>query len=262
MRIAAWTAAGLGEPVIFDTPQRVEEGLARFAEEARRLAGSEPIERVVAGLPGVLWKEKTTLFRAPHLPAWEGVDIAARLRSELGAPVVLENDTALNGLGEAYAGAGVGFPIVAYITVSTGVGGVRIVDGAIDHSAQGFEIGHQYLFLHGHDNANAQTIESLVSGSALQERTGKHPLEITDPDVWEESARLFAYALHNTILHWSPHCVVLGGSMFKEGGISIPRVQKHLQGIMHMFPQLPEIRHASLGDIAGLHGALAVAQRS
>ena len=38
---------------------------------------------------------------------------------------------------------GEGLEIVAYHSVSTGVGGVKIEDGEISHSSIGFEPGHQ-----------------------------------------------------------------------------------------------------------------------
>jgi glucokinase len=49
------------------------------------------------------------------------------------------------GLGEAVFGAGKGREIVVYMTISTGVGGARIVGGKIDASAMGFEPGHQII---------------------------------------------------------------------------------------------------------------------
>ena len=57
----------------------------------------------------------------------------------------IANDTAVVGLGEAHRGAGIGYNIVTYITVSTGVGGTRIVDGRIDRRIYGFEPGHQTI---------------------------------------------------------------------------------------------------------------------
>ena len=76
---------------------------------------------------------------------------ASKIAIEHMTPVILltdgylANDSDLDGLGEATVGAGKGFNIVAYITVSTGIGGVRIVGGKIDVSTYGFEPGHQII---------------------------------------------------------------------------------------------------------------------
>ena len=45
--------------------------------------------------------------------------------------------------------------------------------------------------------------------------------------------------------------------MFNEIGIPIERVHFHLSSIMRKFRELPEIVLSSLGDLGGIHGALA-----
>jgi predicted NBD/HSP70 family sugar kinase len=230
------------EPVILETPQEYEEALARISGTMQQVSGTEPIERIIAGKPS-----------SKNLPKWKGKDFAGDLEKILHVPVHLENDTALVGLGEAVFGAGKGAGIVVYITVSTGVNGARIVDGAIERSKEGFEIGGQYLSMEP-----MQTLEELVSGSAIFATFGKHPKELgKDSPIWEELARKLAFGVHNTILHWSPERVVLGGSMFNEIGIPVERVSAHVADIMKKFSELPEIVHSQLGDVGGLYGGLA-----
>ncbi len=104
-------------------------------------------------------------------------------------------------------------------------------------------------------------LEEYISGAALERRLGKKPEDILNPVVWEELARHLAYGLNNTILHWSPDIVVLGGSMIvREVGIKIPRVRAHLAKILTIIPptEHPPIISATLGDFGGLHGALAL----
>jgi predicted NBD/HSP70 family sugar kinase len=242
------------DPVIVSTPQAYEEGIAVFTETVLAIAASEPIKAVMAGVAGVFSHDKKMLLRAPHLPLWSKHAFAADLEASLQTNVHIENDTALVGLGEVAAGAGKGASILAYITVSTGVNGARIVEGLIDHAHLGFEVGGQYLSM----GADARTLEELVSGSAIAEKYAKPPRDIEkDSPLWEELAGIFAYGLHNTILHWSPDRVVLGGSMFNKVGIPVERVYARLAEIMRKFPELPPIVHASLDDLGGIHGGLA-----
>jgi predicted NBD/HSP70 family sugar kinase len=167
----------------------------------------------------------------------------------------LENDAALCGLGENKYGAGKGSSIMAYLTVSTGVNGVRIVDGKIDRSTEGFEIGGQYLS-HGD---TLETFEELVSGSAIHKKYGMHPRDIPkDSHIWEDLARITAIGVHNIILEWSPDTIVLGGSMFNDIGIPVARVEEHLKTIMHKFTTIPRVVHSELKDDGGLYGALAL----
>ncbi len=242
------------EPLIYSTPHTYEEGIRTFIAHAQELAGTESIERIMIGLPGVLNTDKRSLFNAPYLGGWNKYPVADDLEHALHTVVTLENDTALVGLGEATAGAGSGTEIMVYVTVSTGIGGVRIVRGVIDPSVYGFEMGHQYLFV----DDQPKDLCDLISGTAIVEKYHVQPKELgKGAPVWDEFARYLAFGLHNTILHWSPNRIVLGGSMFKEIGISIDAVRAHLDEIMHMFPTLPEIVHSGLGDVGGLYGGLA-----
>ncbi|MGZ9102433.1 MAG: ROK family protein, partial [Rhodoplanes sp.] len=75
--------------------------------------------------------------------------------------------------------------------------------------------------------------------------------------MWDELAWITARALHNTIAHWSPDRIVIGGSMMNEIGIPIDRIWTHLQALPRKNPALPEVVHATLGDFGGLWGGLA-----
>jgi len=263
MRLAAsHDQKTFGEPVIVPTPKDFEDGIRVFNDLARKLAGGKPIKGAAGGVSASLSRDRRVLLNAPHHYGWNGKPLAQALEQAIGAPVYLENDSAIVGLGEAAAGAGRGERIVAYITISTGVGGARIVDGKVDVSAMGFEPGHQIIDAGGTLRQNSVggrgvDFEGLISGSALTERYSKKPYELTDEKFWDEMARLTAYGINNTIVHWSPDVVVLGGSMMKKIGIPVDRVEAYLRGILHIFPELPKIKKAELADIGGLHGALA-----
>jgi predicted NBD/HSP70 family sugar kinase len=157
------------------------------------------------------------------------------------------------GLGEAVAGAGQRAGIVTYLTISTGVGGVRIVDGQIDRHTTSFEPGHQIIDL----NQPEKDLEDYVSGSAVRQSMEQNPQDIHDDAFWQGLAKILAIGLHNTILHWTPEVVVLGGSMMKEPGINLNEVEKHLLQSLSFLPVQPKLKLAQLGDLGGLYGALA-----
>lgn len=258
MRVAASDAPdSFEEVIVIETPADFDAGIAAFTSAALHVARGRPITKGMIGVAGLFSTDRQKLLRSPHLRAWEGKDVVDAFGRALDAPVRFENDVALGALGEAQSGAGIGASIVAYIAVGTGVGGARIVDGRIDRTAFGFEIGHQLL---GSD-ANAPDWESFVSGSGLAQRYGKPPSEITDPMIWNECADHFAHGLYNTILHWSPERVVLGGSLFlRPNPIPLERVKTTLRSIASALPELPDIQLAALGDYSGLYGALNLAQ--
>lgn len=250
--------AVLGEPKVFPTPQEFSKGIDQLRKAAHELSAGQKIRAAAGGVAGPLDKEKARLVRSPHVSGWIGKPLKEDLQQILGAPVYLENDAAMAGLGEAAYGEGKGKRIVVYVTVSTGVGGARIVDGEIDTSAMGFEPGHQIIDADGTLCPECKNVpgylERYVSGSAIELRYGKKADEIDDPKVWDEAARFLAYGLNNSIVHWSPEVVILGGSVMQK--IPLGRVREYLADIMKIFPEPPVIKKAVLGDFAGLYGAL------
>jgi predicted NBD/HSP70 family sugar kinase len=254
MRIAVSdTPDSFEEPVIYDTPPDFTSASATFAQAIADVAHGRKVDRAVIGIAGLVSKEHQALLRSPHLRGWEGKNIAQSFGQAINAPVYLENDAVLGGLGEAKRGAGVGASIVAYITVGTGLGGARIVDGRIDRGSCGFEIGHQLLGT----TPEAPEWEALVSGSGIEKRYGKPASELNDIAIWNESARYFAYGLYNTILHWSPDRVVLGGASFRlKNSIPIEPMKNELRAIATALTELPDIQLAKLGDHSGLYGAI------
>lgn len=253
----------IGETKIVPTPQEFKKGIIEFKKTYLSLAKGKSIKRAVGGIAGPLDKDKKMSVNPPHLPDWKNKPLKEELEKVVSAPLYLENDTAMAGLGEAVFGAAKGKTIVAYMTVSTGVGGARIVDGKIDASTFGFEPGHQSIDADGTIFAEAKPfeggrlkghLEGLISGPAIKRRYGEKPEEIEDEKVWDEVASLLAVGLNNTIVHWSPEVIVLGGSLMEK--IPFKKVEYNLTNMLKIFPDIPQIKKAKLGDLSGLYGAL------
>ncbi len=243
---------------IIPTPRDFESGIKSIKQIADEISGGQKIESVAGGLAGPLDKDKTMLVKSPHIGGWVNKPFKQGLEQVLNTPVSLENDADLAALGEASFGAGVGKNIVAYLTISTGVGGGRVVNKKIDENALGFEPGHQIIVIDGSPcNCGGKGhLESYVSGSGLERIYGKKGEEITDPQIWDQVAKYLAIGLHNTIVHWSPDIVILGGAVMKN--IDLGQVKKYLAEYLTIFPNPPEINRAKLGDQAGLFGALSL----
>lgn len=254
------------EGVKYPTPLTYAVGLRSLVEHIRKLSRSEAVHAITGGIRGPLNYEKTGIVSERTLTDWVGRNIVHDLQSVFQCDVTLENDTALVGLGEVHYGAGKGYDIVAYHTVSTGVGGARFVHGVLDVASTGFEPGHQVLDLdHTLLYASPEsTLESLVSGTALQARRGVKPYEISQTDaVWDELARYLAAGLKNTIVYWSPECIILGGSMMVgDPRIPIEAVEKYTKSFVGSLVPLPKIVLAALQDNGGLYGAMALRQQS
>lgn len=242
------------DPVIFPTSLAYDEGVAALIGTIEKVSHGDPVHAIAAGIPFVLSRDKRTIINSTNLPDWVGKDLVRDLESHFNTRVYLENDAAMVGLGEATFGAGRGRQIVVYITISTGVNGARILEGRIDVSTCGFEIGWQYITF----KPELIKWSKFISGRSISQKYGKHPKELgKDNPLWEELARMAAIGVHNSILHWSPDCVVIGGSMVNEIGIPVDRIRYHVADIMKIFPTIPDIVHSELKDVGGLWGGLA-----
>lgn len=253
---------GFLSPVVAETPKRYEEGLAYLEQTIREIAGETPVRAVIGGVAGPYNAKLGKLVASPNLPDWVGRPIADDITRLINAPARVMNDAALVGLGEAVHGAGAGRDIVAYMTVSTGVGGARIVRGAIDAAEIGFEPGHQVVDIDGSLSfaPGERELERLVSGRAVEERVGKPPALIEDPSFWDSAADILAAGIANTIVYWSPSIVVLGGSMMNKIGVSPEKVKEYLPRYLTIYSELPPIVHSTLGDLGGIHGALVLSE--
>lgn len=245
-----------------DTPELYQEGMRALIACIHQLSNNEKITAMAGGIRGPLNHEKTGIVSESKLCNWVGHSITSDLQKEFSTPVFLENDTAIVGLGEVTFGAGKGYDIVAYHTVSTGVGGARFVHGHIDVVSAGFEPGHQILDIDrtvlGHNIS--PTLENLVSGTALEKRKGMKPYEISQDDhVWDELALQLASGLKNTIVYWSPDIIVLGGSMIVGNPrIKLEAIQSYTKAVLGDLMKCPHIVDASLKDEGGLYGAMAL----
>ncbi len=231
------------------------KGPDKLAHDIKSLVGQQKLELVAGGMPGHA-RRSQGLRQTPNLPDWAGQDVVGRLEQVLKVPVIIENDTAVVGLGEAVYGAGRDHDLAVYMTVSTGVNGVRIVRRSIDVSVDGFELG---AMLMSDEAGKIASLESLTGGAALARRHGRPPSEIKEPAIWRQEARYLAQALYNTLLHWSPEVVVYGGAMMRD--ISVQSIAEELALLPPVFEQWPEIKLAQLGDEGGLYGAMALLQQ-
>lgn len=248
------------EVVSVKTPHSFADGIEIICKSVAQLTDG-PVRGVAGGIRGTLDGEKKSLAYDSMLTGWIDEPLAATLQKKLAAPVYLENDAAIAGLGEAHFGAGEGYDIVAYHTVSTGVGGAKIEHGEIDLHNVGFEPGRQVLDIDrtilGEDVV--PTLENLVSGTAVEERMGQKPYDIPQSDaLWDQLAYFLAHGLRNTVLYWSPDVIVLGGSMILgDPRIELSAVLHHANEVMGEEVSCPLIVDAELGDYAGIYGSIA-----
>ncbi len=237
-----------GEPAIFSTPQNFDEWFMVAIRHIDTLAHGEHITSIIAGMAGIFSHDHAVIHSSPHLPGWQGINLQEKLGGWFNCEAHIENDTALVGLGEATFGAGKGYDIVVYITISTGVGGVRIVNGTIDKNKFGFEIGHQII------NEDKE-LEYYLAGSSHEKRFGMPSRDIKDKEFWKEVTHYAGILAANTTMYWSPSAIVFGGPVMND--LNLEDIKEESEKYLKMYEQKPVFLHASLKNLGGLYGALA-----
>jgi predicted NBD/HSP70 family sugar kinase len=241
--------------LIFNTNKDFDEQIEKIRTEGEILLDGQKPVQVSGGIAGIWNKDKSKLYKSPHLPDYDNKPIKKKLEKIFDCGVTLGNDVEMEGLGEANFGAGRRKSPVVMLSVGTGVGGVKIDNGTVSQNEFGFEPGHMILDVDG----GIGYFEDFVSGSAMERIYGRKPQNIDDPEVWNRETQLLAIGIHNLIVLWSPQIVILAGGVMNK--IDPEKLKSLISVQMKVFPNLPEIKLGELGDKAGLYGSLIACNR-
>ncbi len=202
-----------------------------------------------------------------------GVALGEVLSARFGREVAVQNDAVAAAVGEALAGAGRGYGSLAFVTVSTGVGGGILLNGAPLRSDSGLA-GHvgfttSRIARDICGSGRAQTVESIASGRAiarLAAMQGHGDMDARavfaahlDGQLWaraliSQSAAAIAELCANLKTTLDPEIVLLGGSIGLATGY-LALVGEYLDAEPEIFR--PKLARAELGLRATFIGALA-----
>lgn len=226
---------------------------------------------VIMGLPGQIDYRSGKLLWAPNLPhSWQDDLTEDALSKLIGLPVRLANDADIAAVGEAHLGAGRAYKDVAYVTISTGVGGGVVFNGKLVHGDRSIaELGRTIVDVSAWQRNEPSSLEELASGTGLTRmaiEAGLGPLTGEDiaarvlagdaetTRIWDHATAAAAAGIHSVIDTFAPEVVVLGGGLGLQ--------EQFYKGICAMLedratPQLVRVPVvlAALGDNAGLVGA-------
>lgn len=263
-RVALGEGGRISEKRDFHT-QDYETTVGKISEVVKILSKNN-VEYIGVSIAGPHNYKENTFLRPPNLKnpkSWENKNLARSLTSSLGIPTTVAHDASVAALGEAVHGAGKGKDPVLYFTVSTGIGAGLIINNKIFHGIINPEVGHQIINKNGprHPGAPAGDLESQSSGSALERMYNKKSVEVEGSKEWDKAMEWLAIGLTNSILHFSPEIVVIGGGMTKHNDVFFIPLNKYLNKYMTYVPKVP-IVPSSLGQDNGLIGALELAKQS
>lgn len=228
---------------IIETPKNYNDFLQVLKNNLKEIR----FNRIVIGFAGMIRNEK--IIKVPNLPNFNNKNIVKDFKNLFNCDVILKNDAELAGLGEAVYGIGKRFNILGYVTLSSGVGGVKIVNKKVEENFFGFEPGHSLFLL----NSNFIEVEKLIGGKSIEKITGKKPEEIKDKKFWSYINKIFAGFLINVAIFWSVEAIIIGGSLIKS--LDFEELKVNFSNLKTL-PFKTKIFKSKLQEKSGIYGGL------
>ncbi|HWW79098.1 MAG TPA: ROK family transcriptional regulator, partial [Steroidobacteraceae bacterium] len=254
--------------------------IARLSDRLARDNHTHPsrIRSIVLATPGVVNPRSGAIEMAPNITGLGHLNVVGLLGEKLGSPVTVENDINLALLGEIWHGCAQNVANVAFLALGSGVGLGLYVNGQLVRGENGAagEIGYLPI---GGDPLQAEArlqgcLEYQVGATGVvrryREAGGGSEVDSVRQiferaqagdslaaDVVDETARLTALAAATVIATVDPQLLVLGGSV----GARPDFADKVARVLLQLASRPVEIRTSTLGNRAGVVGALSVALR-
>ena len=249
------------------TPLNREEGLALVKKMINEVAQGDSIEAIGASCGGPL-NPFTGTVSPLHQPEWREVPLREVFEREFQVPLRFDVDTDAAALAE-YRFGSIQSNRFLYLTLSTGMGGGLLVDGAIYRGHNGVhpEAGHQTIPYRLRNYSEpiicpcgaTGCLEALVSGNGIR-RIYKKKAEELGSEEWEEVGYNLGQGLRNLAILYAPDVVVMGGGIAtKSGDRFLPIAEQVMRDGLRLVPP-PALVVSSLGYNTALLGAVALAQ--
>ena len=248
----------------------------------------EQVEGVGIGVPGPVLDSSIVPIVCANLGGWGERNVSAQLSGLLnGLKVLVGNDANVAALGEIWMGAAKGAKNAVMVTLVFGVGGGVVVNGkVIDgvHGAGG-EIGH--ITVNRHETATCGCgkhgcLEQYSSATGvvrcMKKLLDENPdtpcvlrgTEFAAKDVFDaarngdalaarevdEMSDTLGMALANIASTVDPEAFLVGGGVARAGDVLFAPLNKHFQEYAFKSCRETPIKQASLGNDAGIYGAV------
>ncbi len=248
----------------------------------------EQVEGVGIGVPGPVLDSSIVPIVCANLGGWGERNVSAQLSGLLdGLKVLVGNDANVAALGEIWMGAAKGAKNAVMVTLGTGVGGGVVVNGkVIDgvHGAGG-EIGH--ITVNRHETAvcgcgKRGCLEQYSSATGvvrcMKKLLDENPdtpcvlrgTEFAAKDVFDaarngdalaarevdEMSDTLGMALANIASTVDPEAFLVGGGVARAGDVLFAPLNRHFKEYAFKSCREIPIKQASLGNDAGIYGAV------
>jgi len=234
----------------FATPTSPKEYLETLKKTLLEQFERETVEAVVIASPGII-NNGVVIWGGGNL-TWKNLDIKSEIQGLLGkAPVFVENDANLAGLGETRLLKKIP-PQSLYVTISTGIGTGIITDGHINQALRNSEAGHALIEYDG----IVREWETFASGKAIYNTYGKYARDITNQRTWRQIADRISRGFLAVIPILQPDIIIIGGSIgtyFKNYGEQLQNLLKEKLPNHIKCPKFVQAKYPELAVIYGCY---------
>lgn len=249
--LAVFTGTGkLKQSIKFKTPVLYDDFRDELTVNVAKLSTSK-FKLCCVAVPGKVDRTNGVAIAFGNLP-WTNVPMGTDVKNIVNCDVYIENDGNLAGLYEARQVPE--FSKAIYLTVSTGIGSVLVVDGKIQESTRDAEVG-QMLMEHG---GKLMRWEEFASGKAIVKKYGKKASEIPADDsaTWYAISRNIAIGLIDVIATLTPDVVIFGGgvgSHFDKFGDRVAEELKIYENPLLTLPKIVQAKHPEEAVVYGCY---------
>ncbi len=242
----------------FKSSQDISEERRLIKQAILSVSSNSPVKTISLGVPGVLDQKKRIYVRMPNYSGLNGLGFDLLIDPYFrNAHLMVQNDAGLAALAEAVIGAGKDYNTVAYLTLSTGVGGSVIHKPLNFLELPSYEPGHQIIIQNGRYNERCGQfgcLESYVSGTSFEQIYNVKPDNCFDEVIWDDYARHLASGVINVCSLWKPTALVFGGKVSNKFSLFYPKLVTHLK--KQRFFDVPVMLESEFKDDAGIYGGL------
>lgn len=237
----------LGEKIKFLTPRDRKEYIATLKDLLTEKFFGKKVDAIVIALPGIV---KNGMAVWCNNLGWTNFDVKSALSGILNnAPIYIENDANLAGLGETRL-LKTFPPQSLYVTISTGIGSGIIINGKISPALSNSEVGHALIEYRG----KVCDWENFASGRAILKTYKKYARDIKSKRVWDRIADRISRGFLAVIPTLQPDIIIIGGSI----GTYFDRYSEQLKSILKdKLPNhipCPKIIQAKYPELAVIYG--------
>ena len=251
-----------------------EKVITNMVDMIKQIDDYQSCSGIGIGVPGPVDTINGVMKMSTNLPGFTDYPVGQEIYKRVGLPTYLDNDANVAGLAEALVGAGKNYPIVYYVTISTGIGGALIVNGKVVSGKNGYagEIGNIIVkdTDQKYNQLNAGAVECEASGTAMTFKAkkifgedikdakdffdkvienDKQALLLRD-QMAKDLARLFASIAHVV----DPNVFVIGGGVMKSEELFMEQMKNYYLEMVH--PGMGEVVFTkAMLDEPGIIGA-------